>query len=84
MLVTDGNYTSGGGHWVIHKIVKSVYCLPETNITLYINYTSVIQFFKKAYVFLFHPGVLHAYEKSIVFLNFFIPVVFVIEIIQIK
>ena len=26
------------GHWVIYGIVESLYCTPETNITLYVNY----------------------------------------------
>ena len=32
-------------HWVMYRIVESLYCTPETNITLDINYISI--FFKK-------------------------------------
>ena len=30
-------------HWVIYRIVESIPCTSETNITLYINYTSIIK-----------------------------------------
>ena len=28
-------------HWVMYRIVKSLYCTPETNVTLHINYTGI-------------------------------------------
>jgi len=40
-MVTDGDYTYSSEHWVVYRIVKSVCCTPETNIILYVNYTSV-------------------------------------------
>ena len=27
--------------WVMYRIVESLYCTPETNITLYVNYTEI-------------------------------------------
>ena len=32
-------YTYFDEHWVIHGIVASLSCTPETNISLYVNYT---------------------------------------------
>lgn len=39
-LVTDGDCTCCDEHRVVYRIVKSLYCTPETRITLYVNYTS--------------------------------------------
>ena len=30
----DDKYTCHGEHWVMYRIVESLYCTPETNITL--------------------------------------------------
>ena len=36
-------------HWVIYEIVESLYCTPETNIILYVNYTGIkIKYLKNA------------------------------------
>ena len=39
-MVAGGDYTCGE-HQVMHKTVKSTCCTPETNVTLYVNYTSI-------------------------------------------
>ena len=39
-MVTNGDYTFDVEHWVMYRIVESVWCLPETDIKLYVNYTS--------------------------------------------
>ena len=28
-------------HWVMYRIVESLYCTPETNFTLYVNYIGI-------------------------------------------
>ena len=38
--VTDGNETHGGDHCVRYRSIESLCCVPETNIVLYVNYTS--------------------------------------------
>ena len=40
-MVTVGDHTYYGEHRVMQRIVKSVCCTPETNIILYVNYTSI-------------------------------------------
>ena len=45
-MVTDGSYT-GGEHSVIYKLVESICCTPETNVTLCVNYT---QFFNLNFI----------------------------------
>ena len=35
-MVTDGDYTYE--HWVTYRIVKSICCTPENNVTLYVLY----------------------------------------------
>lgn len=37
-MVTDANQTDCGDHFAIHAHIKSLHCLPETNITVSINY----------------------------------------------
>ena len=37
--VTDNNYTYGGEHCIIYRNVKSLCCIPEANITLWVNST---------------------------------------------
>ena len=37
-MVTDGDYTYCS---IMYRIVESICCTPETNITLYANYASV-------------------------------------------
>lgn len=36
-MVTDGNYTYSGDHYTVHKNVKSFWCMPETNLILYVS-----------------------------------------------
>lgn len=31
-MVTDGDYTDHGEHWVIYRTLKSLYWMPENNI----------------------------------------------------
>ena len=28
-------------HWIMYTIVESLYCTPETNIALYVNYAGI-------------------------------------------
>jgi len=37
----DEEYTYGDEHWVMYRIVPSLDCTPETNITLYVNSTGI-------------------------------------------
>ena len=41
--INDGikEYTYHDEHWVIYRIVESLYCTPETNMTLYVKYTGI-------------------------------------------
>lgn len=39
-MVTDSNDAYHGEHSIVYRIVKSPSCTPETNTTLYVNYTS--------------------------------------------
>ena len=41
--IDKGNeeYTYCDEHWVMYKIAESLYCTPETNITLYVNCSSI-------------------------------------------
>lgn len=34
-------YTYDDEHWEIYKTVESFYCIPKTNIKLYVVYTSI-------------------------------------------
>ena len=34
-------YTYHDEHWEMYRIVESLYCTPETNITLYVNCTGI-------------------------------------------
>ena len=38
-MLTGNNRTYYGDHFTIYTNIKSLCCTPETNITLYINYT---------------------------------------------
>ena len=40
-MVTDGNQIYRGDHLIMHIHVGSLSCIPETNITLYVNYPSM-------------------------------------------
>ena len=40
-MVTDGNQTYCGDHFVNYANIESLCCAPETNIMLYDNYTSI-------------------------------------------
>ena len=39
----DQEYAYTDEHWVMYKIVELLYCIPETNITLYVNYTWIFK-----------------------------------------
>ena len=39
-MVTDGA-THGVRHNIKYRLVESLCCIPETNVTLYVNYTSI-------------------------------------------
>lgn len=49
-MVTDGDDTYSGAHWVMYRVGKSS-CTPEINITLFVNYTSIIIIINKAFVY---------------------------------
>ena len=51
-LLTDGNQTYSGDHFVMNKNMESLYCTPETNIMLKVNYTS-----GKIYIKLFRDSI---------------------------
>ena len=38
--MTD-NYTYYGEHFIVYVIVESLCCIPETNVGLHVNYTSI-------------------------------------------
>ena len=40
-MLTDGNYTYCGEHYVMYRTIKSPCGRPETNVTLYVNHISV-------------------------------------------
>lgn len=46
-MVTDGDSTYSDEHWVIHRIVESLFCAHETNVTLHFNYTGIKNKFLK-------------------------------------
>ena len=39
-MVTDGNQTCRGDHFVLYRNMESLCCAPGTNIVLQVNYTS--------------------------------------------
>lgn len=41
-IMLYGDYTYYGEQWVMYRIIGSICCIPETNKTLYFNYTSII------------------------------------------
>ena len=43
-MVTHDKYIYHGEHYVIYRIFKSLCCTPETNVTLYVNDTSISKF----------------------------------------
>lgn len=47
-MVRDGYWTCGGDDFVLYLIVRSQCYTPETNIMLYINYTSIKRIFNNA------------------------------------
>lgn len=54
-MVTDGNWTYHGNHFVICENIELLNCTPETNKILYVSYTSItkiVQF--KIILFIFH------------------------------
>ena len=46
-MVGINEYTYHDEHQVIYRIVESLHCTPETNITLYVNYTGIFLLEKK-------------------------------------
>lgn len=72
----DYEYTYLDEHWVLHRIVESGYRTPETNLTLYVNYTRI----KKQQTCPIHtvniwryhnyPPIQLGYRTGIVFFNF--------------
>lgn len=40
-MVTADDYTYCDEHWVLNRIAESLRFTPETNITYYVNYTSI-------------------------------------------
>ena len=51
-MVTDGNQTQSGDHFVMYKNIKSLCCTFEMNIIFYANYTSTKNFRKEKQEFL--------------------------------
>lgn len=47
-MVRDGYWTCGGDDFVMYLIVRSQRYTSETNIMLYINYTSIKRIFNNA------------------------------------
>lgn len=39
LMLTDGNWTYPGDHFIMYTNVESLSCTPETNIILCVNYT---------------------------------------------
>ena len=39
--MVDVNQTYCDGHFTIYTNMKSLYCIPETNVVFYVNYTSI-------------------------------------------
>ena len=50
-MVTDGNYTYYGKHFVMYITAKILCCTTETNAILYANYTSIFKKVKNWNVF---------------------------------
>lgn len=44
-MATDGNYMYYGEDSIMYRTVESLCCTLETNITLYVNYTSITKMF---------------------------------------
>ena len=42
-MASGVNLAYCGGHFTMYTNVKSLRCMPETNIMLYVNYNSVIK-----------------------------------------
>ena len=40
-MVTDGNWTHSGNHFIMYKNIESLCCKPESNIILKVNYSSI-------------------------------------------
>lgn len=40
-MVTDIDYTYFGEHSTVSRIAETLYCIPETNVTFHVNYTSL-------------------------------------------
>ena len=37
----DKEYIYCDEHWIVYRTVETLHCTPETNITLYVNYTGI-------------------------------------------
>ena len=46
-MATDGDYTDHGERFIMYITIESQCCIPETNITWYVNYTSIRSNFKR-------------------------------------
>lgn len=46
-MVMDVNQTYYGDHFVICTNIESLSCTPETNVMVYVNYTSVVKKIKR-------------------------------------
>lgn len=42
-METDGNETSCGDYFTVPTHTKSLYCVPETNINVYVHFTLIKQ-----------------------------------------
>ena len=51
---TNVNQTYCGDHFAIYRNIESLCCTPETNIILYINYTSIKKKKDKPFTFLYY------------------------------
>ena len=43
-LVKGSHWTYCDDHFIMYKNIKSLYCIPETNIIVYVNYNSICFF----------------------------------------
>ena len=62
----DVNYTYSADHFAVYTNIKSLCCMPETSVMLYINYTSIK---RKMELPIWHAQVLVPYLGSEVLLE---------------
>lgn len=46
------NYTYCDDHFIIYKNIKSLHCIPKSNITLQVNYISILEKQDKSVIYL--------------------------------